>query len=197
MELVQVGRVRRAFGLKGELVVEASTNEPGVVFAPGRRVFADVADVADVAGVTDVADRAAAHRGGPDETRECTVERSRPFKGAWLVKLDGVASKTEADRWRGVRLSAPAAELTPPADNELYLHELDGMRVRDEAHGDLGVVADWYAVPQGLVLEVRGAMWRADVPFNEAFVVKVDRIARAIDVRLPDGLLEQNPPPAS
>jgi len=185
VELVQVGRVRRAFGLKGELVVEASTNEPGEVFAPGRRVFADHPD------------RDATASGGYNLPRECVVVSSRPFKDAWLVKLDGVADKTAADRWRGVRLSAPAAELTPPSGNEVYLHELEGMRVRDEAHGELGVVAGWYEVPQGLVLEVRGAAWRADVPFNEAFVVKVDRGARAIDVRLPDGLLEKNTPAAS
>ncbi|MCX5755139.1 MAG: hypothetical protein NTX19_03325, partial [Gemmatimonadetes bacterium] len=28
--------MRRAFGLKGELVVHPSTDEPGEVFAPGR-----------------------------------------------------------------------------------------------------------------------------------------------------------------
>jgi ribosomal 30S subunit maturation factor RimM len=40
------------------------------------------------------------------------------------------------------------------------------------------------------VLEVRGERWRADVPFNEAFVTRVDRAARVLTVQLPEGLAE-------
>ena len=80
--------------------------------------------------------------------------------------------------------------LAADAENELYLHELPGMIVRDVPHGELGVVAGWYELPQGIVLEVRGPAWRADVPFNEAFIESVDRAARVIGVKLPDGLLE-------
>lgn len=164
--------MRRAFGLKGELLVAPMTNEPDAVFASGRRLLTDGAP-------------AAAAPGGA-----CTVERSRPFKDGWLVKVAGVDDKTAADAWRGVTLSAPASELTPPEGNEVYLHELVGMLVRDDPHGDLGVVAGWYELPQGLVLEVRGPAWKADVPFNEAFVTEVDRAARLIRVRLPEGMLE-------
>lgn len=187
--MVQVGRVRRAFGLKGELVVQPSTNEPGVVFAPGRRVYADIAEPVssdsapgEPGGATDLR--------GDGARRACIVESSRPFKDGWLVKLDCVADKTAADLWRGVQFVAPLDELTPPGENEAYEHELVGMRVSEATHGDIGIVAGWYAVPQGLVLEVRGGQWRADVPFNEAFVTKVDRERRAITLTLPDGLLE-------
>ena len=182
----QVGYVRRAFGLKGELVVQPSTDEPGEVFAPGRRVY----------GI--FGDRTAGDHGRYNARRECIIESSRPFKEHWLVKLDGVHDKTEADLWRGVSFEVPADELPPPNEdeNELYQREITGMRVRDDEHGELGVVTDWYKVPQGLVLEVRGPAWRADVPFNEAFVTNVDRVARTIDVRLPDGLLEPARPPA-
>jgi 16S rRNA processing protein RimM len=135
------------------------------VFAPGRSVWAS--------------------------GREWTVERGRAFKDGWLVKLAGVADKSAADAWRGVALTAPTATLRPPEGNEVYLHELVGMVVRDAVHGELGPVASWYELPQGLVLEVRGATWRADIPFNEAFVTAVDRAARAIAVRLPEGMLER------
>jgi 16S rRNA processing protein RimM len=164
--------VRRAFGLKGELLVAPMTNEPDAVFASGRRLFA------------------AAAAGAKGASRPYTVERSRPFKDGWLVKLAGVDDKTAADAWRGATLSAPLGELTPPGVNEVYLDELPGMQVRDEPHGEIGVVDGWYELPQGLVLEVRGPVWKADVPFNEAFVETVDRAARVIKVRLPDGMLE-------
>ncbi len=156
--------MRKAFGLKGELFVAPVTNEPAEVFSAGRVVSVD--------------------------GREWTVERSRPFKDGWLVKFTGVDDKTSADLWRGLTLRVPFAELSPPSGNEVYLHELTGMRVRDEPHGEIGAVAGWYELPQGLVLEVRGPQWRADVPFNDAFVTRVDREHRVIDLVLPDGLLE-------
>lgn len=150
------------------------------MFASGRRLYA-----------TGVGAAAPPPAPPPRAGRvECVVERSRPFKDGWLVKFREVADRAEADRWRGVTLSAPLAELRPPEGNELYLHELAGMRVRDERLGEIGAVASWYEIPQGLVLEVRGDGRAADVPFNEAFVVRVDRDARTLDVRLPDGMVE-------
>jgi 16S rRNA processing protein RimM len=121
---------------------------------------------------------------------ELRVECSRPFKDGWLVKFEGIGDKTAADLRRGQTLSAPSSQLAAPDENEVYLDELAGMSVRDEPHGELGVVANWYELPQGLVLEVRGAKWEADIPFNEAFVLKVDREARMITVTLPEGLLQ-------
>ena len=43
-EYYLVGRVRRAHGIRGELVVEALTDAPDAVFAPGRRVFVGTAE---------------------------------------------------------------------------------------------------------------------------------------------------------
>ena len=63
-ELTIVGRVRRAHGIHGELVIEPLTDVPDAVFAAGRRVFAGTVD-GDPA---------------PDE-RTLVVKESRPFKG--------------------------------------------------------------------------------------------------------------------
>jgi 16S rRNA processing protein RimM len=142
------------------------TSEPGEVFSPGSLLVAS--------GAT------------------WRVDRARPFKDGWLVKFDGIDDKTAADKCRGIELSADEATLAPPDENEVYLDELAGMLVRDEPHGEIGVVASWYELPQGIVLEVRGEKWKADIPFNEAFVVAVDREARSISVKLPDGLLESS-----
>ena len=118
------------------------------------------------------------------------MERARPFKDGWLVKFAGIEDKAAADLMRGTELAADEAKLAPPDKNEVYLEELGGMAVRDEAHGELGVIENWYKLPQGLVIEVRGQQWRADIPFNEAFIMNVDREARTIIVSLPDGMLE-------
>ena len=164
-----MGLVRRAFGVKGELLVQPTVNEPGAVFAPGRRLFATIPG---------------------DGVRDVTIAASRPFKDGWLVTLDAVADRTAAEAWRGVPFALPEDELPPRDEDELLLDELPGMRVVDATLGELGAVAGWYELPQGLVLEVRGERWRADVPFNEAFVTRVDRAARVLTVQLPEGLAE-------
>lgn len=127
---------------------------------------------------------------GGRQPRTWKIESARPFKDAWLVKFEGIDDKTAADLCRGIELSADESTLAPPDENEVYLDELVGMSVHDHPHGELGVVAGYYELPQGLVLEVRGEQWQADIPFNEAFLVSVDRNARVIAVQLPDGLLQ-------
>ncbi len=173
-----VGRVRRAHGIKGELVVALQTDAPDAIFAAGARVFVGTAD-----GVL-----------SPDPKtgvlRELVVHATRPFKDGLLVQFDGITDRTEAERWRSSSLLVPMDELDPPGDGELWRHELPGMRALD-THGEmLGEVRGYYELPQGLVLEILTARGLRDVPFNDAFVISFDRVARQITLDVPEGLLE-------
>lgn len=65
------------------------------------------------------------------------------------------------------------------------------MAMFDNATGaSLGEVIEVFDLPQGLLLEFRGAHGVHQLPFIDAFVLEVDREARTLRVRLPDGLLE-------
>ena len=173
-----VGRIRRAHGIKGELVVALETDAPDAIFAPGARVFVGTAD-GDLA---------------PDTTTgqlvELVVNAARPFQDGLLVFFNGIADRTEAEKWRRRTLLVPVSELEPPADGELWAHELPGMRVVDPQGTVIGDVHGYYALPQGLVLEIETPRGRRDVPFNEAFVQAFDRDARVITLDAPGGLLE-------
>lgn len=171
-----MGRVRRAHGVRGELVVELLTDEPEVTFAPGHRLFRGT-----VAG--DVW-----RDPTTGETHELTVTASRPFKGGLLVMLSGVTDRTAAERWNDRHLLVPFDELTPPAEGELFLHELGGMRVLNEQGEPLGEVRAWYQVPQGVLLDVHTARGNVSLPFNERFVRRVDRAAGTLTVAIPDEL---------
>jgi 16S rRNA processing protein RimM len=168
--------VRRAHGVRGELVVELMTDAPDVMFASGARVLQGTAS---------------GELWRDPETavpRELTVVASRPFKGGLLVTLDGVDDRTEAERWNGRHLLVPIEELVEPEEGELFLHELAGMRVLDETGMELGVVRAWYPVPHGLLLDVHTARGDVALPFNERFVRAVDRAGRALTVSIPDEL---------
>ena len=95
-EFYRVGRVRRAHGIRGELVVELLTDEPDTIFASGRRVFAG--------------DR---HGDLPKDAQELRVVRATPFKGGLIVAFEGIPDKTAADTWRDRYLLVPASEVSP------------------------------------------------------------------------------------
>jgi 16S rRNA processing protein RimM len=168
-----VGRVRRAHGLRGELVVETLTDAPDAVFAPGRRVFA---------GTTE---------GDLEDDTPIEVVRSVPFKGGTLlVCLAAIADRTEAEAWRDRYLLAEIAELEPPGESEAFLHELPGMSVTLVDGTEIGDVVDYYELPQGLIIEVERDGRRVDLPMNDPFVRDIDREARRIVMDLPEGLLD-------
>lgn len=172
-----VGRVRKAHGIRGEVVVEPITDAPDAVFASGRRVFAGTAG-GDLAS----------------SRVELHVISSRPFNEGLLVAFAEIPERNAAETWRGRYLLAPAAELPPPRDDEVYVHELPGMRV-ELASGELvGTVEETYELPQGLALDVRRAEPRAAetvlILFDERTIASVDRDERVIVVTPPEGLLE-------
>ncbi len=167
-----VGRLRRPHGLKGEIAVFPLTDHPDAVFAAGRSVW-----VLDLAG--DVV-------GGP-----LVVERSRDYHREWLVKFRGVESRDALEPWRNHFLGAPADTLPPPADDEVYLHELGGFAVRDADGTALGIVSDVLELPAGITIEVQGPRREFLLPYTKAFVTAVDRAERRLTVAPPAGLLEE------
>ncbi len=186
-DLALVGLVRRAHGIRGELAVETLTDRPAEVYSAGRRVFVGTPE-----GRVLPADprRPLAAGGAP---RTLTVERASPFKGGLIVRFAEVADRTAAEGLRERALLVPYAELPPPADDQVYLHELLGMRVVDRAGAVLGEVADLLELPQGLALDVRvaGTARTALVPYRPEMVVGVDVPARTVTVDLPEGLLDE------
>ena len=172
-----VGRVRKAHGIRGEVVVELITDAPDAIFASGRRVFAGTAD-GELAR-----DRLELH-----------VKGSRPFNEGLLVGFDEVPDRNAAELWRGRYLLLPASELPPPDDDEIYLHDLIGMRVALADGEPLGTVEQIYELPQGLAIDVRRAAPRADetvmLNYDDRTVASVNKEARLIVVTPPEGLLE-------
>lgn len=169
-----VGRVRRAHGIKGELVVESLTDEPDAVFAPGRRVFAGTKS-------------GAVSPGAP----ELHILAATPFKDGWILKVGGVDDKTAADTWRERCLLLPSDEVQPPGEGEIFIHALVGMRV-DHVNGEtVGEVAAVWEYPQGLMLDVRRpGKKNALLPFNDETVAGVDEEGRIVRVDPLEGLLD-------
>ncbi len=174
--LMIVGRVRKAHGIRGELLVEPITDAPDTVFVSGRRLFAGTA------------------AGDPSpDGQELHITAVRQHMDSVRLTIKEVPDRTAAELWRGRFLLAPKDELPPPAEDEVYIHELIGMQVVHVDGRALGQVADTYDLPQGLMLDVRPVNGGPTyfIPWRDEILVTVDEAARVITVDPPEGLLPE------
>jgi 16S rRNA processing protein RimM len=169
-ELIAIARVRKPHGLRGELIVELLTDEPDVVLTSGRRVFVGDSNGNLLANVpaTEIIEAVVTSDGG-------------------RVALASVGDRTEAEKWRGRLLLARQSELPELAHDEVYLHDLIGMRVvqSDTASGDvIGEVGEVLEMPQGLILVVkRSGADEVLLPYRPEVIELVDRDERVIRVK--------------
>jgi 16S rRNA processing protein RimM len=141
------------------------------VFARGRRLFAGT-----VRGVL--------------QPNPLEIQSVRPFKAGRIVKFSGIDDRNEAELWRDRYLFLEASEVTPLAEGEIYLHELDGMRVELESGELIGKVIAVYELPQGLGLDVARPAGKSIIIPYERVVTSVDRDARLIRIDPPEGLID-------
>ncbi len=170
-ELALVGRIGRAHGLRGELVVQPETDRPER-FVKLRSVYV-----------------------GPTEARATTVqiESARVATAGVLVKLAGIGSRTEAETLRGQQMFIPATDLLPLPDDRIYIHDLIGLRVEDEAGTLLGEVTDVMLLPANDVYVVRSpSRGEVLVPAVESIVRSVDPVAGRVVVRPLPGLFDDD-----
>ncbi|CAM3010396.1 ribosome maturation factor RimM [Skermania piniformis] len=170
MELA-VGRVVKAHGVRGELVVEVRTDEPERRFAPGGRLRG---------------------RDRLGRERSYTVESCRAHSGRLLVQLAEIADRTAADAVRGTVFVIDSADL-PPSDDpeEFYDHELEGLQVELLDGSVIGTVAEVLHSAAGELLAVTAADDGREIliPFVTELVPTVSLAERRIVVDPPDGLL--------
>jgi 16S rRNA processing protein RimM len=172
MDLV-VGRVVKAHGITGEVVVDVRTDDPWGRFAAGTSLRARARDKTE---------------------RTYVVSSMREHGARLLVRLDGVESRDAADALRGSLFIVDTAELPAIDDpDEFYDHQLEGLRVRTVTGRDVGTVGEVLHTAGGELLSVRpaeGAGTEILVPFVAAMVTSVSVADGLIEIDPPDGLLD-------
>jgi len=170
VELI-VGRVAKAHGVTGELVVDVRTDDPELRFAPGAILRAKASDHPE---------------------HNYVVAAVRPHGDRLLLRLEGVADRHAADAMRGSLFVIDSEDL-PPIDepDTFYDHQLEGLLVRTTAGRDIGTVTEVLHTAAGELLAVD----RADadellVPFVSAIVTSVSLDSGIVEIDPPEGLLE-------
>jgi 16S rRNA processing protein RimM len=169
---LEIGTVRRAHGIRGQLRVQLHDPASDALEVLARlRIGAAQGPSYEIGAVHDL--------GG----------------GAYLVQLEGVADRDRAEALRGQPIFALRTELTPLAEDEFYVGDLIGCEVVT-AGGDL--VGRVRAVPaiggQDLLEIERPGRKEALVPLQPAFVTAIDLSARRVEIDPPEGLLDLDLP---
>jgi 16S rRNA processing protein RimM len=164
-DMVTIGRVVRPQGRKGEVVVEPLSDRPDR-FPSLRRAY-----VAGEAG----------------SARPVEVSETWPHKGRFVLKLDGVDSIDEAERYRGLDLRIPEEDLSALPPGSYYHHQLRGLRVEDAGGREIGRVEQVLETGgEAAVLVVRGTGGETLVPLADAFVRAVDLDGGRLVVQVPE-----------
>jgi len=126
--MLEVGRVVKAHGIRGEVIVDLVSNRPEVRLAEGSVLSSDRGDL--------------------------EVLVATPHQGRWIVAFAGIGDRTTAETLRGVVLSAEALE--EEDDDTLWVHELIGSEVFDVAGRSYGPVEAVEANPASDLLVLSG-----------------------------------------
>ncbi len=169
-ECAVVGRVARAHGNRGQVIVNPDTDFVDVRFRVGAELLAS--------------------RGGRIDRLRVTA--MRVHLGRPIIALEGVETMNDAEAMAGVELRVPVAELTPLPGGMFYRHDLVGCRVETTAGAPVGDVTSVEGELGSSRIVVAGPDGDVLIPLAEAICVDIDIAARRIVVDPPEGLLELN-----
>lgn len=169
---VVVGKVTKAHGLQGEVVVLVFSDNPER-FEPGSSMFLE-------------------------DGREVHVRASRPNGGRLLVAFEGVGDRTAAEALRGLTLVVPRSFLPELPEGEFWPHQLEGCVVVTESGRTLGAITDvvanrandlWVAVDESgaetMVPAIREVIVDVDVEAGRVLVRDIPGLTAPDDPRTP------------
>lgn len=114
------------------------------------------------------------------------ISTSRHTPKGFLVDLEGIESRADADSLRGKELFLDRADLDAPEEGEFYVADLVGLTAVDDAGGIVGTVEDTFETAAHEVLVVRTEDEDLYVPFTLEHVPEVDPEAGRVVIQPPE-----------
>lgn len=165
MSRITIGRLTKPHGIKGALWVEPLTDFPDR-FLQLRKAF--------------IASK--------DQVFQANVGvRSR--RGRFILQIEGIATRTEAEKLVNAYVEVEEEHLAPLGRNEFFLFQIIGSTVFTVDGQSVGTVKDVWKFPAHDLWVVKGERGEVLVPAVGSIVEKVDLEEKKIVIRPPAGLL--------
>ena len=169
-DFLLVGRVARAHGNKGQVIVNLDTDFPEERFRPGATLFT--------------------RRGAEVTAMSLTTVRFQ--NGRPVVGIEGVETIDDAEALAGLELRVPMDALAPLPDGTFYHHDLVGCQVVTGGGDHVGTVDRVEGTLAGSRLVVAGAKGEILIPLAADICRTIDVAGKRIVIEPPDGLLDLN-----
>lgn len=168
-QMISVGEITGAHGIKGQVKVEALTDFPETRFAPGAELYVQKLG------------------------RTAEVISSGVHKGLYLLSLSGIDDRDQAQALLHTYLQVPQSDLPELPPGEYYHFQLIGLAVyqENELLGELTEVMQTGA-NDVYVIKTPAGQKPAEIllPALKSCILHVDLAAGRMDVKLPEGLLD-------
>jgi 16S rRNA processing protein RimM len=169
-----VGRVARAHGIRGQVIVQVETDFASERFRPGAELFVNRGGVAE-----------------PITLTTARFHRDRP-----VIGISGVDDMNAAQALAGAELRVPRDRLVALPPGAFYHHDLVGCAVETRSGESLGVVQSVEGTWGGSRLVVGTPRGEILVPLAGDICSTIDVAARRIVIDPPEGLVDLNLRPA-
>ncbi len=173
---MEIGSIVGAQGIKGEVKVNPNSDFPERFERAGERWLWGSQDL---------------------QPRAIQLQKGYqiPGKNLYVVKLDGITDRSQAEKLRGQMLLLPTTDRPRLQPGEYHSQDLIGLSVFHQVTGaEVGAVADIFtAGHEILVVNVpvgNGKFAEAMIPFVTEIVPTVDLANGRIEILPPPGLLE-------
>ena len=120
------------------------------------------------------------------------IELFRRQHGRFIVKLRGVDTISDAEKYIGSEIQILASELPAPQEGSFYTFQLRGCRVFEPNGEYIGTIVDVFDSGGTEILRVDRENEETLIPFAKSFLKKIDLDQRRIEVDLPEGLRNLN-----
>lgn len=170
--LVLVGEVIKPHGLAGEFSVKVHVDSPDF-FAQVPRLYL--------------------RRVPGERPRPVAVTSWRMHNARLLLRLDGIQGRDEVEHVRGAELLARPEDMPGRSEEDIFVHELIGMRVllpSGELLGRIESVSSAAGAGQEIWTIRAESGQEVLFPAHQDFVLEVDRAAATVRINPPPGLLE-------
>ena len=167
MDRVAIGRVSRARGIKGEMVVVPLTDDPHRFLKLQEVIISK-----------------------EESTKEFQVEWAREFKGKVLLKLKQVESPEEAKKLVGGFIEIERDQLVELSEGRYFIFDIIGLQVVTTKGEKIGKVKEVISLPANDLYLVEGDKKQYDIPAIKKVVKRIDLEKKEMIIEPTEGLLD-------
>ena len=166
--LVAIGKVVKAFGIRGDVVILPMTDNVAR-FKKLKRVFVGANSSIAV---------------------EMPIQAMKIEQRGVRLQFADVADRTAAEELVGSLLFVDEKDAVHPPKGTFFIHDIVGLNVIDDSGASIGVVKDVLKYPANDVYVIESNGKELLLPAVKEFIKKIDLEAKTIRVKLIEGMFD-------